>query len=55
MGWLDTSDYTFSHGLRPDREMSWFGRIGTNAYGMLEGASDLDIYVWDIDVYKRQV
>jgi hypothetical protein len=55
MGWLDTSDYTFSRGLRPDREMDWFGRIGTNAYGMLEGASDVDIYVWDMTTGKTRV
>ncbi len=55
MGWLDTSSYTFSRGPRPDREMNWFGRIGTNAYGFLEGASDVDIYVWDMTTGKTHV
>lgn len=55
MGWLDTSDYTFSQGMCPDREMSWFGRIGTNAYGALGNASDTDIYVWDMTTGKTRV
>ena len=50
MGWLNTADYTFSDGPRPDREMCWFGRIGTNAYGVKENkaTSGAEIYVWDM-------
>ncbi len=52
MGWLNPFDYTFQDGPRPDSDMSWFGRNGDIAYGMVSTPLGIEINQWDMKTGK---
>lgn len=48
-GWFDPASGSFVDGPRPDREMTWFGRIEGTAWGIESDGSIAEIGRWDME------
>ena len=52
-GWYEPPSRTFAdQGPRPEREMTWFARRGTTAWGMVRKGADGHVGLWDMPTGK---
>ena len=51
-GWLDTETDALLPSPRPERELQWFGRHGSTAFGSVNTPNGLEVCTWDIPTGK---